>query len=350
MKILVIGNGFDLAHGLKTTYSDFLEYAGLISSDRQGDYYNDFRWLDEGWTIFFHDRQKALSNRWEGFESEIKRIVKVLYKAHSGETTNSIDAKISSLSTYFEGVSINESSSRVETLREKMEISLVAVIRMLEIYLAKEINTTLISQKNKTISDYRSDKVLSFNYTDTYERIYGIRDEEDICYIHGQATLEHDVSEHELSTFQDQGYRTAEEYKAWLNAAKCNMVLGIEEFQDVESQQNENYCMKFKKFYQRIFKKTGSTYKDWLRERDPIKDPELKIAFFGHSLDIMDREVIEELVNQKDADVTVYYHDNESLDRYIQNMVAIIGEANVITRVHGKNASLHFVEQDSAMI
>ena len=27
MNILVIGNGFDLAHGLPTTYKDFLDYA-----------------------------------------------------------------------------------------------------------------------------------------------------------------------------------------------------------------------------------------------------------------------------------------------------------------------------------
>lgn len=26
MDILILGNGFDLAHGLKTKYSDFLEY------------------------------------------------------------------------------------------------------------------------------------------------------------------------------------------------------------------------------------------------------------------------------------------------------------------------------------
>jgi len=29
MNILVIGNGFDLAHGLPTKYKDFLEFKGL---------------------------------------------------------------------------------------------------------------------------------------------------------------------------------------------------------------------------------------------------------------------------------------------------------------------------------
>lgn len=30
MNILVIGNGFDLAHGLPTTYSDFLKFFEII--------------------------------------------------------------------------------------------------------------------------------------------------------------------------------------------------------------------------------------------------------------------------------------------------------------------------------
>ena len=34
MDILVIGNGFDLAHDLKTSYKDFLEYCVLENSKR----------------------------------------------------------------------------------------------------------------------------------------------------------------------------------------------------------------------------------------------------------------------------------------------------------------------------
>ncbi len=32
--ILVIGNGFDLAHGLKTSYSDFIEMVKLKKNDK----------------------------------------------------------------------------------------------------------------------------------------------------------------------------------------------------------------------------------------------------------------------------------------------------------------------------
>ena len=30
MNILVLGNGFDLAHGLPTTYKDFLDFANVV--------------------------------------------------------------------------------------------------------------------------------------------------------------------------------------------------------------------------------------------------------------------------------------------------------------------------------
>lgn len=33
MNILLIGNGFDLAHGLPTTYNDFLTFLEYINSD-----------------------------------------------------------------------------------------------------------------------------------------------------------------------------------------------------------------------------------------------------------------------------------------------------------------------------
>ena len=35
MNILVIGNGFDLAHGLETTYKDFLKFANFFNFNKR---------------------------------------------------------------------------------------------------------------------------------------------------------------------------------------------------------------------------------------------------------------------------------------------------------------------------
>jgi len=47
MKILLIGNGFDLAHGLPTAYKDFLKYCTDI---RQQMFLNDNSPLYEAYT------------------------------------------------------------------------------------------------------------------------------------------------------------------------------------------------------------------------------------------------------------------------------------------------------------
>lgn len=44
MNILVIGNGFDLAHGLPTKYSDFLEFLKVIIKICDGEEVGDFDW------------------------------------------------------------------------------------------------------------------------------------------------------------------------------------------------------------------------------------------------------------------------------------------------------------------
>ena len=73
-------------------------------------------------------------------------------------------------------------------------------------------------------------------------------------------------------------------------------------------------------------------------------------------MDLIDKELIREIVQSKNrinntlADVTILHHDNESLERHVQNMVKIIGEKSVIERVHGKEATIHFEMQDNTRI
>ncbi len=74
------------------------------------------------------------------------------------------------------------------------------------------------------------DKVLSFNYTNTYERLYG-NSEVEYDYIHGKINIEHDIE-------------------------TCDLALGIDEYLTGERKDQDNEYIEFKKFYQRIFKRT----------------------------------------------------------------------------------------------
>ena len=99
--------------------------------------------------------------------------------------------------------------------------------------------------------------VLSFNYTNTYERFYGNKKTK-YCYIHGKA--------------QD-------------DRTKTNLIFGIDDNLK-QGQENQNFeWARFKKYFQRIILKTGSEYKDWLLP-DPNNKNSINYAYIvGHSLE-----------------------------------------------------------------
>ena len=119
MNILLIGNGFDLAHGLPTKYTDFLEFVKMIKIIKEKNIFNDgFAISDaecnvdngklhqdirltilnkandnklEGdskelidcinhniWIEYFLQCDSFLKENWIDFESEISRIIKII--------------------------------------------------------------------------------------------------------------------------------------------------------------------------------------------------------------------------------------------------------------------------------
>ena len=59
MNILVIGNGFDLAHGLPTKYEDFLEFVKVVKQ-----------------VIKIHDKESLDSIEWGNINSQISKLIK----------------------------------------------------------------------------------------------------------------------------------------------------------------------------------------------------------------------------------------------------------------------------------
>ena len=88
MDVLVIGNGFDLAHGLKTSYKDFLEACHKMSLQEAVDGKADYKKLCDTnlWMKHFITRQKQLGDTWIDLENEIFEVIKMLsnrYKQNS---------------------------------------------------------------------------------------------------------------------------------------------------------------------------------------------------------------------------------------------------------------------------
>ena len=89
MNILVIGNGFDLAHGLKTKYEDFLKFTQTyleydeayrkkpeIKEELEG-LIKDNLWLEYFYSIYESRKQEG-KDGWIDFESEISQVIQVL--------------------------------------------------------------------------------------------------------------------------------------------------------------------------------------------------------------------------------------------------------------------------------
>ena len=62
---MVSGNGFDLAHGLKTTYMDFLD------SIKEGNYKN--KWINYFSSLYRSKRMRG--EKWIDLEEEIKQVL-----------------------------------------------------------------------------------------------------------------------------------------------------------------------------------------------------------------------------------------------------------------------------------
>lgn len=359
--ILVIGNGFDLAHGLPTRYMDFLEfieeyfkYKELGESqeqyfvffkkvDKQKEYFEINELMNNNlWFYYFHDlklhRLLEGKDNWIDFEKEISSVVQTLDKTirlYNQRESNYFSDE--SMQKYFNKLQYllkqnqeilptikNENSiESLESLKQNLLKDLNRFIRCMEIYFNYVNEYSMHNMESKEfINKLNINKILSFNYTNTFECLYGSHFT-DITYdyIHGKADVNHDIN-------------------------SCNLVLGIDEYLD-ENEKNTNVeFVQFKKFFQRIYKGTGCLYKDWLLENEgEMYIPKINLYFIGHSLDVTDKDILKELILHEGANTTIYYHNQEALSRMITNLVKVIGEDELISRTGGYHGSIKFKQQ-----
>lgn len=424
MNILVIGNGFDLAHGLPTKYGDFLEWVKAIEQVvriKNGDTLTDVDWgnvslqikefiinnkmygnkgifsqeqicnellNDNSWIEYFLQCDMYQKENWIDFESEIGRVIKSIdddMKSNGfDESTVIRELPVPFLSEKFlndfvlleeerdmraseeirkmeekegERWSIGKSSDYLKEYIEKhpfknlkkeitykqlivrLENDLDKLIRALEIYLVEYVNVINDTEECKAVQGVNPDCVLSFNYSNTYERLYGNGKKIQYNYIHGKADINNTVESN-------------------------NMVLGIDEYLDPDRVNEEISFISFKKYYQRIYKGTGCEYRDWiykikesaksielkLRNEYPVQIPGVKFTndarhklyIFGHSLDITDQDILRELILNDNVYTTIFYMNKKDLKRKIANLVKVIGQDELIRRTGGSTKTISF--------
>lgn len=338
MKILLIGNGFDLAHGLPTAYKDFLKYCTDI---RQQMFLNDNSPLYEAythiryntWVDYFLNCQSYIGENWIDFESEISRVIRALdearFQTFQGGSVHTLTEKEQNTLSSIKNASkksIYDIYQDVETIDQFttfLNTELERLIRALEIYITTVINNQEILCRIPDIERIDPDRVLSFNYSNTYERIYGKGKSVEYDFIHGKA-----LPSHTLET--------------------SSLVLGIDEYLTGEDKNNELQFLSFKKYYQRIYKSTGNAYLDWVA--DIQEQPLLRhiLYIYGHSLDVTDKDVLKMLICNDSVHTKIFYHcrypdDKRALGQMIKNLIRIIGQNELIRRTGGRHRTIEFI-------
>lgn len=176
------------------------------------------------------------------------------------------------------------------------------LIECFNTYLIEFVDIKKIKVFSEQVREMDIDKVLTFNYTDTF-RIYKELDRKSICHVHGKTSIYPD---------------------------KVDMVMGTSEdaFDSIEGNDKKLEYIRFQKYFQRIFKNTGAEYKKWMYE-------EYMLHIIGHSLDVTDKEIIFDMIDFSEK-TYIYYNSEESFARLITNLVRIAGRNDAIEWFHDK--------------
>lgn len=342
MDILIIGNGFDLAHELPTSYVCFLDFVSYLRKrfanpecltykyekfvdviecdktkyEKSKEIVNSNLWLH-----YFEKVRNKIGQNWIDLEYEISKVIIGLENLKDEKSEVSVSG-IPIFTTV--GIPSRLKPSSFYTVKHISDFlikQLNSVVYLLEVYL-EEIVYKIDKVKLPFFEKNKFDALLSFNYTNTYDNLYDASI--DTHFIHGVVNSE----------------------------GKNNMVFGIEETLVDEwfHSRNVNF-IEFKKYFQRIDKQTGADYKKWITHIVDNKIEPSTIHVFGHSLDTTDGEIIRDFfceeVLKLDVAYKIYYHKDDSKKQHITNLVKVLTKEKVVKLCDSNNQRIEFISSDT---
>lgn len=341
MEVLIIGNGFDLAHDLKTQYSDFLpvmkdpdafvdaiikmkdgkiypepwerynhpnigdanvdklkSMAGILKNNVWADYYRNCEADIQGWIDFENEMFPVFSLLQEVFQScenatirlddDIPVLTLDLASYEAARKAKLIPKyfykvngqRIVIKGKEFVGYHYGLSKNKIlEDLKDELD----KFIETFRIYLEEVVCTQKIQTK-ALINRMHPDAVVSFNYTNTelqYPYLRGVHN----FHVHGNVNKDN------------------------------SMALGVNK---VDTDPDNDFVY-FLKYFQRIRRGINQEYKsliDWDAEK------ELHVSFYGHSLSVTDEDIIKPFV-EKSNKVTIYCYGQKDYEQKVINLIKL---------------------------
>lgn len=366
--ILILGNGFDIAMGRKTKYTDFIEFEKQLFSNPD-ERLQEFlevknirieKYRDNLYLKFINENKDTLGENWSNLEIMISQLADailffkenndLIFKVTITGQTGLLDEKLSKEKNYRSKLYISdlffllfhkkvwgslEREVAMEKLNNEFINQLDLLIELLEIYLSYRdfLDFKVIEIKSKptaldAISDLSNSSVLNFNYTNTSRYLFGTS-EKRTHFIHGRIDL--------IRTF-----------------SRINtMVFGIE---DKENDVNSD-LIPYQKYYQRVVKETGNDFEKFFKRTFYDIDDEFgsqlpnskNIIVFGHSVDPLDKEIFQKCFalaeNGKYDYRFIFTYFNDLAKRSIIKNLAIILWKEKLIELTGKQ-NVVFIKSD----
>lgn len=73
--------------------------------------------------------------------------------------------------------------------------------------------------------------------------------------------------------------------------------------------------------------------------------PRHNLYFFGHSLDITDKDILRDLILTENVHITIFYHNKDAMGQQIANLVKVIGQNELVRRTGGSTRTIEFKKQ-----
>lgn len=328
MDILIIGNGFDLAHGLKTSYKDFLKYCNKITLQDiiNGESVNEKYCKDNFWMEYFISKQ--IGDTWIDLETEIYNLIYEVFKKRI-----SFPAEMKFDNYHIQYIDQNNIAMYYQYKSSPVACGTEAIVKFLyeqlrkftkafEKYLIDEVLLKMDEKSKFQLSLQAAGiqqhsqhvHVLSFNYTDTCTRLY----------------------EKKFNTYCQLKIKPVYVHGKVQNNSECDLVLGTHSFdRDNKDKDLLADLNIFQKHNQRHRYGTIEAYQDFLKElTDPKKIFTPIFHIIGHSLETTDHKILKHALQaRKNAVIKIYYHNEEAQEKLINNITEIIGEEEVMAKV-----------------
>lgn len=275
MNLFIIGNGFDRAHGLETSYVNFRNYLEEIDWE--------FLICLERMYNFFPESKREVVEKylWKEFEKNLSGVNEV----EIIDGANSIDMGLEggdigiedTLNDYWE-----EQYGFIERLNEFINLWI------------NQINID-VDKKTNIIKSDEDDLFLSFNYTLLLEKIYEI-EKYNILHIHGSVDEWYDSSpvighgdSIKISEMKRRAYEAGEEFEE----KECSICNALANYYERSYKDVKHYIFQNRNFFERL---------------NEVKE----IFVIGHSLGEVDMPYFEEIKEhvKQNATWNVYWHDD----------------------------------------